>query len=104
MTYRQWATLLWCAALPLAAQAQPASPQAPPAFTVETPLQQIAADPAAAAVLNQDVPGLLTDKAYNDIKGMSLKELAPLSGGDITREMLEKTQADLKALGQAKTP
>jgi hypothetical protein len=86
-----------------AAQAQPAEP-APPAFTIDTPLKQIAADSGAAAVLNTDVPGLLSDKSFSDIKGMSLKELAPLSSGQITQEMLEKTQNDLKALGPAKTP
>ncbi len=70
------------------------------AYTLGTPLEAIASDPAGAAVINRDIPGLLSDPSYSLIKGMSLKAVASLSGGQITDEMLARTEADLKALSK----
>ena len=66
----------------------------------DTPLETLAADPAAAAILNKDLPGLLSDAQYPMFKSMSLKTLQAASGGDLSKADLNKTVADLQALPQ----
>jgi hypothetical protein len=95
-------------ALPARAQDQPASATAPadsvaapPAsavYTRDTPVEKIAADPEAAAILNKDLPGLLSDTAYPLFKSMSLKQLQSASGGDLSQEDVDKALADLQGL------
>jgi hypothetical protein len=83
-----------------------AAPQPPPAsmtpatsgFTLDTPIEVIAADPAGQAVLNKDMPGLMTNPNYHLFKGMSLKALASASGGMVSQQTLAQTLADLAAL------
>ena len=70
------------------------------AYSEETPIEVLAADPAAAAVLNKDLPGLLSDAQYHMFKGMSLKTLQQVSGGDLSKADVSKTVADLQALPQ----
>jgi len=93
------AALLFMAA-PASAQSQPAQeqPAPPPVYTRDTPVEKIAADPAAAAVLNKDLPGLLTNDQYSLFKSMSLKQLQAASGGDMSEEDVDKAVADLQAL------
>lgn len=86
-------------AAPALAQEAPAAPHA--VFDRHTPVEKIAADPDGAAVLNKDMPGLLTHPSYPDFKGMSLHQLQEMSGGDMSKEDVEKTEADLMALSQA---
>jgi hypothetical protein len=74
----------------------PAAPSEP--FTRETPIEKIAADPQGAAVLNKDIPGLLTDKSYDFFKSMNLKQIQRLSDGDLSDDMVKQAEADLKAL------
>jgi len=78
------------------AQSQPTSP----AYSEETPIEVLAADPAAAAVLNKDLPGLLTDAQYPIFKAMSLKAIQGASNGDLSKSDVEKTVADLQALAR----
>lgn len=87
-------------AAPAQAQDQPAATPAPssPAYTHDTPVEKIAADPAAAAVLNKDLPGLLNDTQYSLFKSMSLKQLQAASGGDLSEEDVDKAVADLQVL------
>ena len=77
-------------------------PAAPPpvqaAFSVHTPVKLIAADARGKAILNRDVPGLLSNPQYPAFCDMSLAELAPLSGGKLTQATLTKVQADLAGL------
>jgi hypothetical protein len=73
----------------------PTTPAAP--YTRDTPVEDIAADPAGAAVLNKDLPGLLTDASYPLFKHMSLKQLQAASGGDLSSEDVDKTVTDLQA-------
>ncbi len=70
----------------------------PPAYSQDTPLETLAADPAAVAILNKDLPGLLTDAQYPIFKHMSLKTLQSASGGDMSKDDMEKTVAELQAL------
>ena len=75
-----------------------ASVRAAPAFTLETPIERIAADPRGRAVLNKNIPGLLTNPSYPMFKSMNLKLLASLSGGKLDKQTLADTSADLAAL------
>jgi hypothetical protein len=77
--------------------AQPATATAP-VYTRETPIEVLAADPAAAAVVNKDLPGLLTDSDYPFFKAMSLHAVQQASGGDLSATDVDKTVADLQAL------
>ena len=70
----------------------------PVSYSQDTPIETLAADPAAAAVLNKDLPSLLTDAQYPIFKAMSLKAVQQASGGDLSAEDLHKTVADLQAL------
>lgn len=80
-----------------------ASASAEAAFDADTPVEKIAADPEAAAVLNKDLPGLLTDHQYNLFKSMSLKQLQQASDGDLSESDVDKAVADLQALPRAST-
>lgn len=82
--------------VPASAQDQ-ATPGAP-AYDRNTPVEKIAADPAAAAILNRDLPGLLSDSQYSLFKSMSLKQLQAASGGDLSEQDVDKAIADLQAL------
>lgn len=88
-------------ASPLVAQTATTPSPAPTAaakYTVDTPLETIVADPAAKAVLDKDMPGLTTHAMFDQFKSMSLKQLAPMSGGKITDEGLVKVGAELATL------
>jgi hypothetical protein len=87
-------------ATPVPAEAPaPVTPTVPTEpFTRETPIEKIAADPQGAAVLNKDIPGLLTDKSYDFFKSMNLKQIQRLSDGDLTDDAVRQAEADLKAL------
>jgi hypothetical protein len=92
--------------MPGAAMAQTATAQtaqtAPAAakFNLDTPIETLIADEKAKAVL---ATGLGTDvtahPAYDQFKGMSLRQVQPMSGGQVTDEMLatiEKGLAEIK--------
>lgn len=68
-------------------------------FTIDTPIEQLVADPKAKDVLIADLGGDPTANPYYDsFKSMSLKEVAPMSQGKITDELLVKLAADLAAI------
>lgn len=73
----------------------PVAPAAAAKFSVDTPIETIAADPAAKVVLDAAVPGLTTHAMYEQFKTMSLKQLQPMSGGRITGDGLVKAGAAL---------
>ena len=87
-----------------AAPASPASPAAAPAatadaapagkFTLDTPVETIAADPAGKAVLAADFPEMLSHPAYDQFKALSLNALQPLAQGAITDAMMAKAKAE----------
>ena len=84
------------AIVPFPAQAGPAETST--ALSLDTPIERIAADPAGKAVLDKDIPGLLTNPNYPMIKGMNLKTVAALSSGKLDDQTLAETKADLAAL------
>jgi hypothetical protein len=113
MLLRQCCAGLLLLTLPAAAQDAPASAPADttastPASTTasapvepynrNTPVEKLASDPAAVAVLNKDLPGLLTAPEFAIFKSMSLKQLQQASGGDLSEVDVAKAEADLQAL------
>jgi len=79
----------------------PATPTAgapAPAYSRNTPVEKMTSDPAAVAVLNKDLPGLLTAPEFAIFKSMSLKQLQQASGGDLSEVDVAKAEADLQAL------
>ena len=68
-------------------------------FTTDTPIQDLVANPAAKAVLDKLLPGLTSHPSFDTFKGLSLKALAPYSGGKIDDAKLvevDKALAELK--------
>jgi hypothetical protein len=85
-------------ATPVKAEEAPIASSDAPVYTLRTPVEIIAADPAAAAVLNRDLPGLLTNPSYPIFKTMSLKQMQEASGGDLSVVDINKALADLQML------
>jgi hypothetical protein len=69
-----------------------------PKFSVNTPLDIVAANPNGKAVLERDLPGLMASRSYILFDDMSLLQIAPLSGGRLTAAKLGMVQADLNQL------
>jgi len=98
------------AALTIAAPlfAQPAPPAAPAApveaaapaakYTVNTPIEQLLADPAAKAVLEASIPGISMHPSLDQFKAMSLTEVQPYSAGAITDEIIATVKTNLAAI------
>ena len=74
------------------------APAAATKFSLDTPIEAIAADPAGKAVLDADFPGMLTHPAYDQFKGMSLTAVQPMAQGAITDEQMAKAKVDLAAI------
>lgn len=72
-----------------------ASPASKAAFTLDTPVERIAADPRGKAVLDRDVPGLMASKSYPLFDDMSLSQIALLSHGRLTKTKLALVRSDL---------
>jgi hypothetical protein len=92
---------LTLAALPAAALAQtapadPAPPAAAPAApSLDLTIEQLLANEKTKAVLDARIPGLSSHPMLDQFKAMSLKQLQPMSGGQLTEAMLEAVAADL---------
>ena len=68
-------------------------------FTLDTPIAQLVADTRAKAVLDRDLPGLSGDSNLSKFQSLSLRQFQPQTGGQMTEALLEKTGADLAAIG-----
>ena len=79
--------------------AAPAMAQAAAALSTDsTPIETLVANPAAKAVLEKNIRGISTHEAYEQFKAMTLTQVAPMSQGAVTDEIIKKVQADLDAL------
>ncbi|MES2097341.1 MAG: hypothetical protein V4459_11350 [Pseudomonadota bacterium] len=68
-------------------------------FTTDTPIETIMADAKGKEVLTADLGGdPSANPYYESFKTMSLKEVAPMSQGKITDELLVKLSTDLSAI------
>lgn len=65
-----------------------------------TPIEELVAKPDTKAVLDKDLPGLTGHPAYEQFKGMTLKQLQPMSQGALTDAQLAQVQADLDKLAK----
>jgi hypothetical protein len=101
-----FAIALIALASPAIAQTAPTAPAAPAApaaatsrLNLDTPIETIMADPKGKEVLTADMGGDLSQHpAYEQFKGMSLNQVAPMSGGKVSDDMLKKVGADLSAI------
>jgi hypothetical protein len=59
------------------------------------PIEQIAGSSGGCAILDRDFPGLREHPMYEFFKSMTLNQVASLSHGEITPEMLARAEADL---------
>ena len=64
-------------------------------FSLDTPVEKIAANPDGKAVLARDMPGLMSSPSYMLFSDMSLSQIASLSGGRLTKTKLNQVEADL---------
>jgi hypothetical protein len=80
------------------APAPAAAPAAAAKFNLDTPIEVLAADEKAKAVLVADLPELLPHPSYEQFKAMSLRQVQPYSQGALTDEILAKVEADLAAI------
>ncbi|MCU6453653.1 hypothetical protein LPN01_06150 [Sphingomonas sp. A2-49] len=90
--------------LPAAQAPVPVAPAAATGFSLDTPIATLIADPRAKAVLDRDVPGLSSDENLPKFEGLSLRKLAPLSGGQMTATLLAQVERDLAAIEGAPPP
>ncbi|GHH08970.1 hypothetical protein E2E30_07980 [Sphingomonas sp. AAP5] len=94
-------------AAPLAAQTAPApavtttsttTTASTAKFTLETPIETIAADPKGKAVLDTDLQNITAHPMYDQFKSMSLAQVQPMSQGALTDAALAKVKIDLEAI------
>jgi hypothetical protein len=76
---------------PIAAQPSSSSP-------LDQPIETIAAGTGGCAVLDKDFPGLRAHPMYAFFKSMTLNQIAAMSKGQITPDMLAQARTDLAAL------
>ncbi len=68
------------------------------ALSIESKIGDIIANPAGKAVMEKHLPGFSSQPQMAMAKGMSLKMVAPMSGGKITPAMLKAIDEELKKL------
>ena len=78
-----------------------ASPARTPAFSLNTPLNHIAADQRGKAVLERDLPGLMANRSYPLFDDMSLSQIAMMSGGRLSQTKLNLVRANLAQLSSS---
>ena len=81
---------------PAPAAPAPAATTARP--TVDSPIETLVANPETKPIMEKHFAEVLTHPAFEQFKGMTLGQLAPLSGGLITEEKIAAAATDIKAL------
>jgi hypothetical protein len=66
--------------------------------TIDSPIKDLLANPATAAVVEKHLPGVSQHPALPQIQDMTLGEVAPMSGGALTPAIITAIDTDLKAL------
>ena len=69
-----------------------------PAFSIKTPIEEIAANPAARAVIDAELPGFTTHPMYEQFKTMSLDALDAMFPGAVPRERIDAVDKALRAI------
>ena len=71
---------------------------APSNSALDVPIEEIASSSNGCAILDKDFPGLRTQSMYGFFKALSLNQVAAMSSGRITPDMLAQAQTDLSAV------
>ena len=66
--------------------------------TIDSPIKDLLANPATAAVVEKHLPGVSQHPALPQFQDMTLGQVAPMSGGAVTPAIITAIDADLKAL------
>lgn len=66
--------------------------------TIDSPIKDLLADPDTAAILEKHLPGIGDHPALPQFEDMTLAEVAPYSGGEVTDAIIAAIDADIKAL------
>ena len=69
--------------------------------TIDSTIEALVADPATKAVLDKHLPAIDRHPAYAQFKGMTLRQVAPFSQGNITDAKITAIDTDLKAIPAA---
>lgn len=69
-----------------------------PNSPLNVPIEEIAATAGGCAVLDKDFPGLRKHGMYPFFKDMTLSQIAAMSHGEITPDMLAQARSDLSVL------
>lgn len=69
-----------------------------PTFSIKTPIEKIAANPAAKAVIDAELPGFTTHPMYEQFKTMSLEALDAMFPGAVPRERIDAVDKSLRAI------
>lgn len=91
------------ASAPTSLTSQDPASQATPATTEDavldgnTPLEKIVSDPLGKAALEKNLPGVTSHPAYEQVKGMSLRQLLPHAQPVITEEKIVAFETELKS-------
>lgn len=76
-----------------------AAPAVTAKFTLDTPIETIEADAKGKEVLTADLGmDVAQHPMYERFKSMSLNQVAPMSNGKISDDMLKKVATDLAAI------
>ena len=67
-------------------------------LTIDSSIETLMGNDAAKAVVMKHLGPIDQHPAYGQFKGMTLVQLQPMSGGQITAETLEKIKTELAAL------
>lgn len=76
----------------------PTAPAAAAKFNLDTPIQDIVADPKAKAALDAELPDVSGHESYEMFKGMSLNQLKAYAADKLTPEVLAKVEKALAAV------
>jgi hypothetical protein len=76
----------------------------PSGSPLDEPIRQIADTGGGCAVLDKDFPGLRQHSMYPFFKSLSLNQIAAMSKGQITADMLAQAKTDLTALNASTRP
>ncbi len=98
MKYVIAAALLLVTAPVVAKDVVPTPVAATSAFTIDSPIEAIAADPKAKAALDAAFPGMTAHPMYEQFKSMSIKQLQPMASDQITDAGIAKLTTELAAL------
>lgn len=67
-------------------------------LTIDSSIETLMGNEAAKAVVMKHLGPIDQHPAYGQFKGMTLTQLQPMSGGQITAETIEKIKTELSAL------